>query len=88
MDDLTALMSFLRKHPSMSSATVAERRAAYDGGYPCGTGDGEFICPSRCSGRLMDMDYERLRHRRLPPAVDPAHLSGSGFSHGRCRNRS
>ncbi len=30
MDDLTALMSFLRKHPSMSSATVAERRAAYD----------------------------------------------------------
>jgi acetyl esterase/lipase len=29
-DDLTALMSFLRKQPSMSSATVAERRAAYD----------------------------------------------------------
>jgi len=30
MDDLTALMSFLRKQPSTSIMTVAERRAAYD----------------------------------------------------------
>lgn len=83
MDDLTALMSFLRKQPSMSSATVAERRAAYD------RAERAFALPVGATIRLWE------RNGLIGELVEPEHpvdgrtilyLHGGGYVIGSPRS--
>lgn len=82
-DDLTALMSFLRKQPSMSSATVAERRAAYD------RAERAFALPVGATIRLWE------RNGLIGELVEPEHpvdgrtilyLHGGGYVIGSPRS--
>lgn len=82
-DDLTALMSFLRKQPSMSSATVAERRAAYD------RAERAFALPVGTTIRLWE------RNGLIGELVEPEHpvdgrtilyLHGGGYVIGSPRS--
>jgi len=83
MDELTALMSFLRKQPSLGDTSLADRRAAYD------RAEKAFSLPAGMASSLWaanGLPGERLAARDAASGRTVLYLHGGGYGIGSPRS--